>query len=219
MRKVGTLPPMDKPQEIRIAIVEDDDLIRESLQLILNGTPGFTADQTFSSADDFLKSPDGENLDVILMDIKMPGLSGIECVRLLKERGVETPVLMLTIQEDEESIFQSLQAGAVGYLIKNTPPSDLLKSIEEMHNGGAPISPSIARKVVAFFHPNKTNPLSEREIEVLDKLCQGENNKAIADALFVSTNTVKAHIKSIYQKLHVNSRGGAVSKAIKDRLV
>lgn len=210
---------MDKPQDIHIAIVEDDDLIRESLQLIINGTPGFAAEHSFSSGDDFLKSGSIKMHDVILMDIKMPGISGIECVQVLRERGIETPVLMLTIQEEDESIFQSLQAGATGYLIKNTPPSELLKSIEEMHKGGAPISPSIARKVVAFFHPNKTNPLSEREIEVLNKLCQGENNKAIAEALFVSVNTVKAHIKSIYQKLHVNSRGAAVSKAIKDRLV
>jgi DNA-binding NarL/FixJ family response regulator len=153
------------------------------------------------------------------MDIGLPGLSGIEGVKLLKDELPSTDFIMLTIQEDDDSVFNSLCAGATGYLLKDTPPHDLLQSIKEVKKGGSPMSPSIARRIINSFKPNPVNPLTKREIEILEKLCDGENYKSIADSLFVSGHTVRAHIKSIYRKLQVNSRGEAVKKAIKDKLV
>jgi DNA-binding NarL/FixJ family response regulator len=153
------------------------------------------------------------------MDIDLPGMSGISCVRRLKEKMPDLDIIMLTIKEDDESVFESLCAGASGYLIKETPPVELLAAIKEAREGGAPMSAHIARKIVKSFHKTRNSPLSSRETEVLRMLCKGDNYKAIAEALFVSNNTIKAHIKNIYKKLHVHSRAEAVSKALKDRLI
>ena len=156
---------------------------------------------------------------IILMDIHLPGMSGIECTQKLSTKIPDTQILMLTIQDDDDSIFDSLCAGASGYLLKGTPPAQLIAALEEAHKGGAPMSPKIARKVVKSFRVSSKSPLSDRETEVLKLLCKGENYRSIAEALFVSTNTIKAHIKNIYQKLHVNTRAEAVSKALKDKLI
>ena len=146
-------------------------------------------------------------------------MSGIEGVKILKEKLPETDFIMLTVQEDNESVFNSLCAGATGYLLKDTPPAALLAAIKEVKEGGSPMSPSIARRIISSFRPNLESPLSKRESEILEMLCNGDNYKTIADALFISGHTVRAHIKSIYRKLQVNSRGEAVNKALKDRLV
>jgi DNA-binding NarL/FixJ family response regulator len=157
--------------------------------------------------------------DVVLMDIGLPKMSGIEGVRILKEALPNTDFIMLTIQDDDESVFNSLCAGATGYLLKDTPPAGLLHSIREVREGGSPMSSSIARKIVGSFRRSGESPLTNRESEILEKLCNGENYKAIASSLFISGNTVRAHIKSIYRKLHVTSRAQAVRTALQNKLV
>lgn len=209
---------MDK-ETIKVVIVEDDPEIRQLLSLIIGGSPGFECKQTYSNCEDALKGIPETPSDVVLMDIDLPKKSGIEGVQILKEKCPETDFIMLTIHEDDDSVFNSLCAGATGYLLKDTPPADLLNSIQEVHSGGSPMSPAIARKIIGSFRAHSDSPLSARETEVLEKLCDGDNYKSIADLLFISGHTVRAHIKSIYKKLHVNSRAEAVKRAINDKLI
>ncbi|MEM7658801.1 MAG: response regulator transcription factor [Bacteroidota bacterium] len=206
-------------QDIHVAIVEDDPEIRQLLQIVIDGSPGFACFKTFEAAEEALEELPRYRPHLVLMDIHLPGMTGIECTKKLRNLIPDTDIVMLTIQEDDDSVFDSLCAGASGYLIKSTPPAQLIEALQEAHEGGAPMSPQIARKVVRSFRPQSNTPLSERETEVLNLLCKGENYRTIAEALFVSTNTIKAHIKNIYQKLEVNSRAEAVSKALKDKLI
>jgi DNA-binding NarL/FixJ family response regulator len=209
----------EKHKDITVAVVEDDSEIRNMLSLIIDRSPGFYCKQTFNDCESAIESISISPADVVLMDIHLPGMSGIEGVKRLKGKLPQTDFIMLTIQEDDDSVFNSLCAGATGYLLKETAPADLLNSIKEVRLGGSPMSPSIARRVITSFKPSVENPLSKRETEILEKLCEGENYKSIADSLFISGHTVRAHIKSIYRKLQVNSRGEAVNKALKDKLI
>lgn len=204
---------------LEVAIVEDDEDIRNLLKILIGNTPGYSCSETFPDAESALETLPELAPKVVLMDIELPGITGVECVRRLKAKMEETDFVMLTNQMDEDSIFQSLRAGASGYLLKDTPPAKLLEGIATVVEGGAPISPSIARKVTAFFRPARAHDLTAREAEILKLLCAGKNYSTIAEELFISGHTVRAHIKNIYSKLHVNSRGEAVSKAIKDRIV
>ncbi len=204
---------------IRVALVEDDPDIRQLMQLVIDGSPGFSCQQVFSSVEEGVPALLASPPDVVLMDINLPQLSGIEGVQWLQREGFGGNIIMLTIHEDDESVFDSLCAGAVGYLVKGLPPVQLLAAIEEAQAGGSPMSATIARRVVRSFQAKPANPLSEREQEVLGLLCEGENYRTIAEALFISTNTVKAHIKNIYEKLQVHTRAEAVSKALRDRLI
>jgi len=204
---------------IKVAIVEDDSEIRQLLSLIINGSPGFECKHTYSNCEDALENIPKNLPDVVLMDIDLPKLSGIEGVIILKDKLPQVDFIMLTIKEDDDSVFKSICAGATGYLTKDIPPTNLLNSIKDAVNGGSPMSANIARKVISSFHKSTESPLSNRETEVLKRLCDGENYKTIADALFVSGNTIRAHIKNIYKKLQVNSRAEAVSKAITEKLL
>ena len=208
---------MEKP--IRVAIIEDDHDIRQLMRLIIDGSPGFSCLQTWESCEAAIPALEKNTPDLVLMDIDLPQMTGIEGARILKEKLPHLHVLMLTVHEGSEAVFDSLCAGAVGYLVKGLPPVQLLSAIREAHEGGSPMSAAIARKVVRSFQPNLPNPLSEREKEVLKMLCEGENYKTIAAALYVSANTVKAHIKHIYEKLQVHTRAGAVKMALKNRIV
>ncbi len=204
---------------IKVAIVEDDSEIRKLLSLIIDGSPGFECKYTYSNCEDAIENIPDYPPDVVLMDIELPKLSGIEGIKILKDKLASTDFLMLTVKEDDESVFQSLCAGATGYLLKDIPPANLLNSLIDVVNGGSPMSARIARRVTSSFHKNTESPLSSRESEVLKRLCDGANYKTIADALFVSGNTVRAHIKNIYKKLQVNSRAEAVAKAINKKLL
>lgn len=205
---------------VHTALVEDDPEIRHLLQLIINGSPGFTCEHAFPNAEEAVAALPTLRPDVVLMDIELPGMSGIEAVAELKKRWPEMDAIMLSVRDEDEAVFESLCAGASGYLVKETPPAQLLEAIRECHAGGSPMSADIARRVVSSFHRRaKESPLSQRETEVLRMLCEGANYKHIAEALFVSANTVKAHIKSIYRKLHVHNRAEAVSRALRDRLI
>ena len=206
---------------ISVAIVDDKRDIREGIRLILDGAEGFRCLSTFSDAESAIEGIRGDDIDVVLMDIELPNMSGIECVSRLKELNPQLDIIMLTVHTDDESIFQSLEAGACGYLTKNIFPSKLLNAIKEVKEGGSPMSSNIARRVVSSFKKftNPTSNLSKREKEVLHLLCQGKSYTVIAKSLFISPNTVRFHLKNIYKKLQVNSKYEAVIKATKNKMV
>ncbi len=205
--------------QIKVGIVEDEEQIRNSLKVLLNGSEGFICNYVFGNAEEALAEIPLLNLDVVLMDIHLPGISGIECVGRLKALCSKTQFLMFTSFEDTESVFKALKLGATGYLTKTTQPSKLLDAIIDVYKGGSPMSSSIARKVVSSFHQADQNSelekLSVREREILESLSKGLRYKEIADHLFLSTETVRTHIRNIYQKLQVNSRTEALNKAYK----
>ena len=203
---------------IHIAIVEDDNEIRQTLQLILDGSAGFACKYAFADAESAIASIPDLPVDVVLMEIDLPGKRGIEATRELRKRIGEIDFIMLTVQSDDDSIFESLCAGASGYLLKDTNPADLLVHIKEVHEGGSPMSSQIARRIINSFRIID-NPLSDRETEVLKLLSQGLNYKDVAETMFLSPHTVKTHIKNIYSKLHVNNRAEAIYKAIKQKLI
>ena len=210
---------MDALPTIKICIVEDDALILKSMQMVLNNAEGYTVTGTFFSAEAALENLKEHHPDVLLLDIDLPGISGIEAIPKFKKLQPELNIVMLTVHDESQLVFSALRQGAVGYLVKGNNSKFLLQDIREVYEGGAPMSPSIARQVIASFKPVKETILSDRELEVLQKLSNGTNNKQIAEDLFVSTNTIKAHIKNIYKKLHVHSRAEAVSKGIKGGLI
>lgn len=205
---------------IKVAIVEDNDGIRESLSILISGSEGFKCQATFKSAEEALEKLPLFEIDVVLMDINLPGITGIECTKILKEKKPEIQIIMQTVYENSEMIFESLKAGASGYLLKRTPPAKLLEAIEDVYKGGSPMSGQIARMVVESFQSkfkegNNLPQLTEREIEILHHLSQGFRYKEIADKLFISMDTVRSHIRHIYEKLQVRSRTEAVLKYYK----
>ncbi|WP_202619531.1 response regulator [Flagellimonas algicola] len=205
-------------QTIHLAIVEDDNEIRQALCMIIDGSPGFTCKYAFPDGESALASIGNLPVDIVLMDIDLPGKSGIEVTRKLKSENPEIDFIMLTVQSDDDSIFKSLCAGASGYLLKETSPSNLLDHIREVYMGGSPMSSKIARRIINSFRVIQ-NPLSNREMEILEMLGQGLNYKDIAKDIFLSPHTVKTHIKNIYSKLHVKNRAEAIYKAIKQNLI
>ena len=202
---------------IKVAIVEDSPGTRESLTELLGRAPSLRCVGAYPTAEEALGNIPREQPDVVLMDINLPGMSGIECVGLLKDRLPATQVLMLTTYEEADLIFDSLRNGASGYLLKNMPPSELVQAIEQVHAGGAPMSMQIARKVVNHFRQIKqpkseVDKLTKREHEILSLLAKGYLYKEIADQLGITLSTVRAHLHTIYEKLHVQSRTQAVVK-------
>ncbi|MCF8241999.1 MAG: response regulator transcription factor [Melioribacteraceae bacterium] len=212
---------------INIIIVEDNDTIREGLKILIDGTDDYNCTATFSNCEDLLKKIKKLKFDIVLMDIDLPGMSGIEGIKILKQMNKDVIILVLTIYDENELVFDALCAGASGYLVKKTPPARLLEAIREAYDGGAPMSSQIARKVVNFFQQNRqivhhdesSANLTPREKEVLGGLVEGHSIKAIADSLFISIETVRFHFRNIYKKLHVHSQSEAVVKAIKEGLV
>ena len=206
-------------KSIRVSIVDDEVDLRENIAGYVDAAKGFKCISVHSSAEEALTRLPQEKPDVILMDINLGGMSGIECVRRLKPQMRETQMVMLTVFEDTEKIFSALSAGASGYLLKRMPPEKLLEAIREVHEGGSPMSAPIARKVVQSLQshrpPDETAELSPREREVLDGLAEGQAYKQIADKLNVSIHTVRNYIRRIYEKLHVRSSAEAVAKYLR----
>jgi len=206
-------------ETIHVAIVEDEDEIRELFEKIIDRSPGFSCKHVFKDCESVIEVIKVVKPDVVLMDIQLPGMNGIEGITVLKAAVPDTDFIMLTIRDEEEMVFQSLCAGATGYLLKETPPVKLLAAIKEVREGGSPMSPGIARKIALSFQPASNNPLTNREQEVLTWLADGDNYSTISSKLFISGNTVRAHIKNIYRKLQVNSRAEAIRSAIKRKLI
>jgi len=202
---------------IRVGIVEDNGGVRRTLQALLDDTPGFTCVCASGSGEDALKVIPRDPPDVVLMDLHLPNLSGIETTARLKQELPNLSIIMITVYADAESVFKALRAGACGYLLKRSSPEEILAAITEVSRGGAPMTSEIARKVVAAFRePEAAKPeedvLSRREREILDALCHGDSNQDIASRLSLSVETVRWHLKKIYEKLHVNSRTEAMAK-------
>ncbi|HYO92604.1 MAG TPA: response regulator transcription factor [Pyrinomonadaceae bacterium] len=212
----------DKP--VQVVIVEDDRTVREGLGMIINGTPGFSCGGTYRSVEEALNLMKPKDPDVMLLDIHLPGMLGSDGVRVFREKYPSMQILMLTIYDGQDMVFESICNGACGYLLKKTPPAKLLDAIREAHEGGAPMSPEIARKVVNLFQ--KTGPpakldenLTPQETRLLQLLADGYSYQAAGGQLNISVNTVRNYIRSIYEKLHVNSKSEAVSKALRSRLI
>ncbi len=205
---------------INVAIVDDDREVRDGIVLLINGTQNYRCVGAYGSAQEAVDRIPELDVQVVLMDINMPHMSGIECVVRLKNLQPSLQIMMLTSFEDDEKIFQSLVAGASGYLLKKTPPAKLLEAIEEIYHGGSPMSNQIARKVVETFQSGGNSSkemvgLTQREQEILSHLAKGYRYKEIAEALFISVETVRTHLRNIYEKLHVRSRTEAVLKYLK----
>jgi DNA-binding NarL/FixJ family response regulator len=210
---------------INVVITEDKITIRQGLALLINATEGMTCIAQYGSCEEMLADIQNHQPDVILQDIGLPGMCGIDGVKEIRKSLNDVVILMLTVFEDEDNVFESLKAGASGYLLKKTPPEKLIEAIQDSEKGGSPMSSTIARKVVTFFQKKKTpaknkeSNLSNREIEILESLAEGNSYKMTADKLFISIDTVRTYIRSIYKKLHVHSQSGAVAKAIKKGLI
>lgn len=210
--------------DIKVAIIEDQREIRECLQIMINGTQGYQCTASYRSVEEALDRIGHSLPDVVLTDIGLPGMSGIEGVRLLKERYPDLLMLMLTVYDDDERIFDALCAGACGYLLKKTPPAWLLEGLKEAVNGGAPMTPEVARRVITLFRdirpPERANyQLTPHETRLLKLLVEGHNYKSAASELGVSVHAVSFHLRSIYDKLQVHSKSEAVAKALRNRLI
>jgi DNA-binding NarL/FixJ family response regulator len=208
----------DEIEKIKVVIVEDDNEMREGLESIVQSHPALECLATCSSGEDALIKVPDIIPDIVLMDIHLPGISGIECVRRLKPGLESTQFMMCTVFEDNENVFDSLCAGATGYLLKNSPPVKITNAIVDLYHGGSPMSSTIARKVIQTFQPTVQQSrdmenLTNREREMLDLLSKGYRYKEIADQLSISFETVRTHIHNIYEKLHVQSRTEALNKA------
>jgi DNA-binding NarL/FixJ family response regulator len=215
----------DSVAPIRVAVVEDDAKLRQTLGAFINRSTGMRFVSGYGSAEEALEGLPRDNPDVVLMDIRLPGMSGVECVSRLRGLLPLTKAVMLTAYEDADEVFQSLTVGAFGYLLKSVEPQRLREAICEAHRGGSPISGSVARKLVDFFRggapvgaaeSDALNPLSQREVEILRLLAEGHAYKQIAAELRISINTIRTHIKRIYEKLHVHSRTEAI-RVFQDR--
>ena len=213
-----------QPAVIRTAVIEDLKEIREGLTTLINFTEGFRCTGSYRSVEEALERLKGEVPDVVLSDIGLPGMSGIEGVRILKERYPAMHVLMLTVYDDDDRIFDALCAGASGYLLKRTPPAQLLDNIREAMSGGAPVSPEVASRMIKFFRELRPTDRSDYELtphetRLLKLLTEGYNYDTAAEKLGVSYNTIKFHVRHIFEKLQVHSKSEAVVKAVRDRLV
>ncbi|MGH9939880.1 MAG: response regulator [Blastocatellia bacterium] len=211
-------------EPIRVAIVEDDRILREGLAMLINGTPGYACVGAFPSVEEALRLMGQRVPEVLLLDIQLPGLPGSEGVKVFREKFPSLEIVMLTVLAEQEKVFESICNGACGYLLKETPPAKLLEAIREARNGGAPMSPEIARKVVKLFQqagsPEKFDQrLTPQEARLLKLLAQGYSYSRAAEQLKISVNTVRDYIRSIYDKLHVHSKSEAVSKALRNRLI
>lgn len=209
---------------IKVMLYEDNPQLREGLSMLINGSDGYEVVAAFKNCNNVVDEVEAFQPDVILMDIDMPGTNGIEGLKLIRQHNTTVKILMLTVFDDNKNVFEALKSGANGYLLKKTPPSRLLEYIHEAHTGGAPMTSSIATQVLRMFSDiqvpqSEDYRLSDREKEVLQFLVNGYSYKMIASDMNISIDTVRSHIKKIYEKLHVNSKSEAVAKAFKDKIV
>ncbi|MDQ3682519.1 MAG: response regulator transcription factor [Bacteroidota bacterium] len=217
---------MNNSKEIRVAIFEDNPIVMDAFRSILNGSPGYVCSGTFTSCNNWKHDINKSNPDVILMDIEMSGINGIEATRLIKKDFPSVRILIQTVFEDDDKIFKALCAGANGYILKNTSPVKMLEAIADVQSGGVAFNPNVAAKVALLFQkfiaPSAIIPdyqLTGREKEILLLLTEGMPMPRIAEKIFLGYETVRGYVKNIYQKLHVASATEAVAKALKEKLV
>jgi DNA-binding NarL/FixJ family response regulator len=212
------------PNTVKVTIIEDQRDVREGLAVLIGGSPGFRCIASFRTMEEALRHMEGNLPDIVLTDIGLPGMSGVEGIRIMKASHPELPILALTVYDDDDDIFEALCAGASGYLLKNTPPARLLENLREAASGGAPMSPEVARRVIKLFRefrpPDRSSyTLTQQETELLRLIVEGHSYKTAASRLGISTSTVSFHLQNIYTKLQVHSKSEAVAKALRNKLV
>ncbi len=210
---------MTRDLDIHVAIIEDDQTIREGYAFLIGNTNGYKITGTYASFEEAAKKIANDNPDVLLLDVELPGISGVEALPKLKKLLPDMHILILTVYEDEMLIFRALGNGAAGYLTKNTPPEKIVSAIHEVMEGGGPMSAHIARMVISSFKRNEATPLTRRETEILEQISTGKSRKRIADELFIDLETVKSHIKNIYHKLDVHSKADAIKTARDNKFI
>ena len=207
------------PSKIKVFIVDDDDVLRETFSLVVNGSPNYRVTGTFRDFEEAFKEFIKSVPDIILIDINLPGLTGIEGIQKIRKSNHHVQIIVVTIHEDNEMVFEALKSGANGYLTKGGNYTEVISAMDEVMKGGAPMSSKIARMVINNFYIELNSPLSNRERQILTLLSEGKTYSQIADELAISKETSKTHIRNIYTKLQVNSKSQALSKASKERLI
>jgi DNA-binding NarL/FixJ family response regulator len=210
---------MALPFKKRVMIVEDDREIRDSFTLIVNSSQKFMVVSSYSNCEEAISNLNRDKPEIVLMDIELPGLNGIQGTKALKDKGSQTDIIMVSVYEDSELVFEALKAGASGYITKSANYMELLSALDEIVKGGAPMSSRIARMVIDNFHVNPNSPLTKRETEILQLISEGKTYTQISEELFISKETAKTHIKNIYSKLQVNSKSEAIAKANLQKLI
>lgn len=203
----------------RVVIVEDDQEIRESFTLIVNSSQRFNVVRAYGNCEDAVAALNRDKPEIVLMDIELPGMNGIKGTRLIRDKSPLTEVIMVTVYEDSDLVFEALKAGASGYITKSANYTELLGALEEIVRGGAPMSSRIARMVIDNYHINPNSPLTKRETTILQLISEGKTYTQISEELFISKETAKTHIKNIYSKLQVNSKSEAIAKANHNKLI
>ena len=210
---------MALPFKKRVLIVEDDQEIRNSFSLIVNSSQKFMVINAYANCEDAIDNINRDKPEIVLMDIELPGMNGIQGTKIIKEKSPQSEIIMVTVYEDSELVFEALKAGASGYITKSANYMELLSALEEIVKGGAPMSSRIARMVIDNYHVNPNSPLTKRETEILQLISEGKTYTQISEELLISKQTAKTFIKNIYAKLQVNSKAEAVAKANRDRLI
>lgn len=210
---------MGLPFKKRVLVVEDDQEIRNSFSLIINSSQKFMVVNAYSKCEDAIDNLSRDRAEIILMDIELPGMNGIQGTKIIKDKSPHSEIIMVSVYEDSDLVFEALKAGASGYITKSANYLELLSALEEIIKGGAPMSSKIARMVIDNFHVNPNSPLTKRETEILQLISEGKTYTQISEELFISKETAKTHIKNIYSKLQVNSKSEAIAKATLEKLI
>ncbi|RZL15194.1 MAG: response regulator transcription factor [Pedobacter sp.] len=210
---------MEKKDRVKVVIIEDDETIRESYAYLIGNNDQIKVTGTYGSFEEAEKKLIADAPDVLLLDVELPGINGIEALPQIKKLLPGVFIIILTVYENEEMIFKALSNGAAGYLTKNTPPEKLIFSIHDVLEGGGPMSANVARLVIKSFRRNPQTPLSKRETEILQHVADGKSRSRIADEIFVDVETVKTHLKNIYYKLNVHSKADAISTAKRNKFI
>lgn len=210
---------MALPFKKRVLLIEDDAEIRNSFTLIVNSSQKFIVVNAYGNCEDAIDGVQRDKPEIILMDIELPGMNGIQCTKVIKDKYPHIDIIMVTVYEDSDLVFEALKSGASGYITKSANYMELLSALEEIIRGGAPMSSRIARMVIDNFHVNPNSPLTKRETEILQLISEGKTYTQISEELFISKETAKTHIKNIYSKLQVNSKSEAIAKANLEKLI
>jgi DNA-binding NarL/FixJ family response regulator len=210
---------MNSPFKKRVVIIEDDQEIRSSYELIVNSSPKFFVINSYGNCEDAIKQIHNDKADIVLMDIELPGMNGIKGTKIIKDKMPHVEIIMISVYDDSEMVFEALRSGASGYITKSSNYIELLSALEEILKGGAPMSSKIARFVIDSFHVNPNSPLSKRETQILQLISEGKTYSQISEDLFIAKETSKTHIRNIYSKLQVNTKSEALAKAASEKLI